>query len=342
MSDKKAAQVANGDSSPLIPLQGGWHQLKVPLPFSLKWVNSYIIPDSNGYTVIDPGLHTGEALKAWEIAMAELRIGWSDISRIILTHQHPDHYGLAGYVQQQSGAVVNMTERSHRYALRLWNADSEYPAAINALFSRHGMPVELREAIGSNLEGFIAMVSPQPRVSYMKAGETLAMNGGSWKLLDAPGHAFGAVCLYEPRRRWMICGDQVLPRITPNISLVPGEEADPLKHFLGSLDRLAEFDVDYALPGHMNPFAGFKERIEELQSHHARRLEGIKSMLLEKEATAFEVCEGLFGIRLRDNPHNLRFAMGETLAHLVHLELRGDIASRQRMGVYYYKTVTSE
>ncbi|MHA7964287.1 MBL fold metallo-hydrolase [Paenibacillus sp. CAU 1782] len=340
MSDKHASHEGNGGTSAsLIPLEGGWHQLKVPLPFSLKWVNSYIVPDGEGYTVIDPGLHTEEALSVWGEAMAELGIGWSDITRILLTHQHPDHYGLAGYFQQQSGAIVNMTERSHRYALRLWNANSEYPKAIDALFNRHGMPGELRDAIGSNLDGFIAMVSPQPQVTYVEAGSTLAMNGSNWELIDAPGHAFGAVCLYEPQQRWMICGDQVLPRITPNISLVPGEESDPLQHFLTSLSTLAHVEVDLALPGHMNPFTGFRERIGELQNHHARRLEGIQDMLSEKESTAFEVCEALFGVRLRDNPHNLRFAMGETLAHLVHLELKGAIAAHDRLGVLHYQTV---
>jgi glyoxylase-like metal-dependent hydrolase (beta-lactamase superfamily II) len=263
-------------------------------------------------------------------------IEWRDVVRIVLTHQHPDHYGLAGYIQEKSGAPVFITERSHRYARRLWGGGDEYGQSLRSLFLSHGMPAGLMRDINGNLASFVARVSPQPEVTYMRAGGKLTMNDREWELIDAPGHAYGAVCLYDKSRRWMVCGDQVLPRITPNVSVVPGEEGDPLADFLGSLEQLQTYDVELALPGHRDPFPNFRERIGELRSFHARRLADMADRLSERPLTAFELCEAMFGSQLRGNPHNLRFAMAETLAHLYHLELRGSASTRTESGLIRY------
>lgn len=319
----------------VIELQHGWLQVKVPLPFSLKWVNSYVIPEADGYTVIDPGLRTEEAIILWEQVVREYIKEWSQISRIILTHQHPDHYGLAGYMQERSGAPVFMSRRSHAYVARLWGGDSKYDDELSALYAEHGMPEELIETIRDNLATFIEKVSPQPRVSYIEAGDTIRIGGLQWLLIDAPGHAFGQLCFYAEERGWMLCGDQVLPHITPNVSAVPGEEQDPLAFFLESLEELKRYDVRLAFPGHRDPFTNFAERIVELQQHHVRRLQRMCDMLAEEPRNAFALCEALFGSRLRNNPHNLRFAMSETLAHLFHLEQQGRIVPERREAVYW-------
>ncbi|WP_042164927.1 MBL fold metallo-hydrolase [Paenibacillus gorillae] len=318
----------------------GWIQVKVPLPFSLKWVNSYVIPepDRSGYTVIDPGLRTDDAVAAWNEAMKRYGIAAEEIKRIIVTHQHPDHYGLAGYFQKLSGAPVYMSRRSHAYTVRLWAVDSRFGGELGQLFSKHGMPDELTSAIAANLELFEERVSPQPSVTYVEAGETIRFGGFDWQLIDAPGHAYGQLLLYEPHNGWMFCGDQVIPRITPNISVVPGEETDPLNDFLMNLDQLLSYEVSLAFPGHRDPFTGFTARIEELKQHHTRRLDRMKRML-EEPMSAFELSERLFGINLRSNPHNLRFAMAETLAHLYYMEHRGSIERLDEAGVYLFHAV---
>ncbi|REK75888.1 MBL fold metallo-hydrolase [Paenibacillus paeoniae] len=319
-------------------LAHGWLQVKVPLPFSLKWVNSYIIPEREGVTVIDPGLGTPEAKELWTDVLAETGLDWGDIKRIMITHQHPDHYGLAGYMQERSGAPVCITERSHAYAMRLWGEGSGFPKALRELYIHHGMPGEIMDRIERNLDGFIELVSPQPQVEYIAAGQRLVLGDWEWELIDAPGHAYGAVCFYQPDIRWMVCGDQVLPHITPNISVVPGEEKDPLEAFLGSLEQLKSYDVALALPGHRDPFTDFQGRIDELISHHVRRLDRMAELLKHESCTAFALCETLFGVRLRDNPHNLRFAMSETLAHLYYLEREGRIRSREVGAALVYET----
>jgi glyoxylase-like metal-dependent hydrolase (beta-lactamase superfamily II) len=320
--------------------QEGWLQVKVPVPFSLKWVNSYLIPEERGFTLIDPGLRTDEAIQVWEDVLQQQGLQWNAIKRIVLTHQHPDHYGLAGYVQERSGAPVFMTREAHAYALRLWGEKSDFSKQLLTLYAEHGMPAELREAIAENLETFVSMVSPQPEVTYFEAGSSMLLGGLSWLLIDAPGHARGQVCFYQKERQWMLCGDQVLPHITPNVSVVPGEDGDPLADFLNSLEELKSFEVKLAFPGHRDPFPDFGGRIIELQQHHVRRLDKMAAMLEEEPRTAYGMCEALFGSRLSGNAHQLRFAMSETLAHLVHLERQARIASAAVDGIYRYTSIT--
>lgn len=328
----KTMDERNGWTEAAARLDRGWVQVKVPLPFSLRWVNSYIVPEADGYTVIDPGLGTAEAKALWEDVLAGLGINWRAIKRVLLTHQHPDHYGLAGYVQERSGCEVWMSRRAHAYARRLWGPGSDFPSALRGLYLEHGMPGEVMDSIEANLDSFIARVLPEPQVTYMEAGVTVRLGDLSWETIDAPGHAFGQLCFYQRDIRWMICGDQVLPRITPNVSVVPGEEKDPLAAFLNSLETLKAYEVDYALPGHRDPFESFKTRIDELIRHHDRRLMEMRELLAQEPQTAFDLCEKLFGARLRENPHNLRFAMSETLAHLFYLEQLGRIRAQRASG----------
>ncbi|MFD0716492.1 MBL fold metallo-hydrolase [Paenibacillus sp. GCM10027626] len=315
---------------------GGIVQVKVPLPFSLKWVNSYLIADADGYTLIDPGLHTAEAVHVWEEVLERRQIAFSQIRTILLTHQHPDHYGLAGWFQQRCGAPVHISADSYAYAVRLWGEGRTFAGELTALYEQHGMPRQLLAQIAPHLESFVERVSPQPEVTLLEAGTTIRFGGLTWSLLDAPGHAKGQLCLYTPEKQWMFCGDQVLPEITPNISVVPGEDEDPLQSFLDSLQMLREIEVRLAFPGHREPFADFGGRIDRILAHHVRRLTAIVEMLKERPLTGFEVCQHMFGERIAGNIHNLRFAMSEALAHLYHLQRKGRIGHQCRTGLVSY------
>ncbi|QJC52979.1 MBL fold metallo-hydrolase [Paenibacillus albicereus] len=313
-------------------LAGGWLRVPVPLPYSLRFVNSYLIPEPDGgWTVIDPGLNTEEARDLWLDLLEEQGIGRGDVRRVLLTHQHPDHYGLSGWMQREQGCPVWMTEEAHRYAVRMWGRDSVFPRELEAWFRSHGMPEELLALIGPHLDSFRDRVEPQPEPSYLRTGESIRLGGRSWTLIDAPGHAPGAVCLYEPARRELIAGDQVLPRITPNISLLPGDgvDADPLRSYLRSLAELEKLPTERVYPGHREIFADAGARAREIADHHARRLGHLLGLLESLgEASAFELCELEFGAHLRRNIHNMRFALSETLAHLAYLERDGRAVAR--------------
>jgi len=305
--------------------EDGWIRVKVPLPFSLRYVNAYLIPGPEGYTLVDPGLRTADGEAAWEEAMREHGVAMRDIARIVLTHQHPDHYGLAGWFQEKTGAPVYMSERAHAYARRLWGENRTFAADLAGLYERHGMPQELLNTMEPHLESFVEKVEPQPAVTYVEGGGTIEFGGCEWETIDAAGHANGQLCFYQRDRRIMLCGDQVLPQITPNVSVVPGEPTDVLRRFLDSLAELARYEVRAAYPGHREPFADWTGRIAELTAHHARRLDQMSDMLA-RPMHAFDVCVMTFGERVASNAHNLRFAMSETLAHLEHLVLEGRAA----------------
>ncbi|MBJ6362017.1 MBL fold metallo-hydrolase [Paenibacillus sp. GCM10012307] len=318
----------------------GWIQVKVPLPFSLRWVNSYLIPEINGgYALIDPGLHTAEAKSVWEWAFARYGISTTDVKRIVLTHQHPDHYGLAGWFQERSGAPVLMSALSHEYAVRMWGEDKSMSQAWVRLFARHGLPGDLLTQLEPHLESFVSQVSPQPEVTYLPLEGTISLGGREWEIVHTPGHASGHLCFYNRELRYMLCGDQVLPDITPNVSVIPGDpDRNPLLSFLNSLKRLSRYEVEMAFPGHRNPFPNFAERLMDLNGHHVGRLAELEGWL-EQPQQAYALCARMFGKRTQNNIHQLRFAMSETLAHLFYLEEAGRIKSVEHAsGILYHRT----
>ncbi|WP_052476014.1 MBL fold metallo-hydrolase [Cohnella kolymensis] len=310
----------------VIKLTDGWLQLKVPVPFSLKWVNSYLLPEQIGWTLIDPGLRTPATESFWTTALAVNSIRWEDIKRVVVTHHHPDHYGLAGWFQERTGAPVFMSQTAYEAAHRLWGDDEMFSGELTEAFLQNGMLPELAENMNENLLGFHVRVSPHPRdVTFLEAGVDFRMGGLSWETIGGEGHAPGHLSFYHAESGRLICADQVLPDISPNIGWMPGGDPDPLGSYLGSLRELLPLRVETAFPGHRAPFAEFQKRVQELLDHHERRLLKMMELIGSHTLTAFEVCELVFGSRYRDNPHQLRFALAETIAHLLHLERRGTL-----------------
>jgi glyoxylase-like metal-dependent hydrolase (beta-lactamase superfamily II) len=305
-------------------LDNGWLQVKVPLPFSLKWVNAYLLPEREGWTLVDPGLRTEEIEAFWISVMQEMSIDWKDIKSIVLTHHHPDHYGMAGWFQERSGAPVRMSQAAQDCADRLWGENETFSDELTEAFLLHGMDERLTEAMREHMRGFRAKVNPQPPDPLIiRQGERISMNGTEWEIIGGEGHAPGHLSFYDRQSGKLLCGDQVLPDISPNIGWMPGGDSDPLGAFLASLLEMLPLEVSMVYPGHRDPFPEYRRRIEELLDHHERRLQKMEEILSDGGKSAFEVCELLFGTRLRSNTHNLRFALAETIAHLIQMEKRG-------------------
>lgn len=310
-------------------------RVKIPLPFPLRWVNAYLIAGVDGYTLIDPGLHTPEAETMWRTVFQQLKLQFSDIEKIVLTHHHPDHYGLSGWMQQISGAPVYMSEQSKRQADLLWSDSTLINKEICRLFERHGMDRETSDHIQDHLESFIPLVSPQPQVSYIAEQSSFELGHFRCELIDAPGHATGQLCFYDRDSQMMFCGDQVIPRLSPNVSFIPGGDPNPLHSYMTSLNELSEYTVSYAFPGHRDPFGTFSERAKEIIVHHNDRLAAILD-LLKSPLTAYGLCGKLFGSRL--SIHQLRFAMAETLAHTQYLLLSEQLVEIESDGAILYQS----
>ncbi|MFC4600446.1 MBL fold metallo-hydrolase [Cohnella hongkongensis] len=313
-------------------LGGGWLQVKVPLPYSLKWVNAYLLPEGDsGWTLIDPGLRLDETIAFWEETADSGNVAWDRIVNIVVTHHHPDHYGMAGWFQKRTGAPVWMSPVALASANRLWGEGETFSEELTEAFVRHGLVGELEADMRAHLAGFRDKVSPRPEeVRLLSPGETFVMGDVRWEVLGGEGHAPGHLLFYDRESGRLLGGDQVLPDISPNIGWMPGGDPDPLLSFLDSLRRLRPLEVSRVYPGHRDPYVRFRERIDELLDHHERRMRKMAELIGAAEVTAFGLCELLFGARLRSNTHNLRFALAETIAHLVRMEAEGQAVRFER------------
>lgn len=312
-------------------------QVRVPVPYPLKFVNAYLLSGDNGLTVVDPGIRTPEALELWNSVWKELGVGYRDIERIVLTHHHPDHYGLGGLFQERSGAPVFMSELGRHQAELMWGEERTMTEAMWKLFLHHGMDRELADQMIPHMEGFVPLVSPRPEIAIIRNGDTLRLGNGLYEAVETGGHAAGHLSYYRKDTGEMLCGDAVLPHITPNVSYLPGMEEDPLASFLEGLELLGNYRVERAYPGHRDVLTGFSERCKDLIQHHGRRLNQIRDRVAEEPCTAYECCVKLFGTRL--SVHQMRFAMSETLAHLIHLEYKGLLRREEMKGAVGFTAV---
>lgn len=312
----------------------GLYQVRVPLPFLLRYVNSYVFVGTDGLTVVDPGLRTAEALACWDEVLARLGAGKGDIRRIVLTHHHPDHIGLAGLLQQESGAEVLLSADGMRQAESMWSGERPMGRLLPEAFARHGMDGETVELIKEHMAGFVKLVAPLPRITPMEDGDHVRLGDAEFTAVHTPGHAWGHMMLFHEASGELLCGDHVLPKITPNIGWLPGVDESPLASYIAALRSVAALPVTRAYPGHREPFGDWAGRCRELLTHHEERL-GAFAAAASARCTAYETCRRIFGERL--SPHQLRFAMAETLAHMFWLRDAGRLLETQDGALLYYE-----
>lgn len=301
---------------------GIW-QVRLPLPFPLKIVNCYLLADDGGWTLVDTGLNDPAGRAAWDAAFQALGGRPSDIRRIILTHTHPDHYGMAGWLAAQSGAPVFCSPPERAFAERAWLPGAANERAITAMFREHGMPAPLADVVADDIVALRAMTQPPPELLPLDDGAALRIGPRQFRTIMTPGHSDGHLVLYCDAERLLLCGDTVLVKITPNISIWPGGRPNPLADFLATLERLAALPVALALPGHRAAITAFAARLAELRAHHDERLHLAEAAAGAGES-AYTICRRIFPVEDLSS-HQIRFAMAETLAHLEYLAGAGRV-----------------
>ena len=307
----------------------GVHWLRMPLPFALDHINLWLLDDGDEFTIVDTGIARDEVKSAWLSQFSGFMSG-RPVKRVISTHFHPDHFGLAGWLTETLDCPLWMTRTEWLTGCMLYNdVDARNSAAQVALFRRHGLDDDRLDALERRGNAYRRLLSPPPP-SFRRIvdGDRIAIGGCEWTVIIGRGHAPEHACLYCADRNVLISGDQVLPKISPNISLSPAEpDADPLSDYLSSLERLAALPADtLVLPSHNLPFHGLRERIAELADHHAERLDRLEGYC-DTPRTAAETLEVLFRRKL--DAHQIMFAMGESLSHLRHLEAHGRLKSAE-------------
>jgi glyoxylase-like metal-dependent hydrolase (beta-lactamase superfamily II) len=330
------------EAGELIEVAPGLGWARLPVPGSLKHVNVWLLDDSGKVAVVDTGLDIAPCREAWETLLANA-IGSRELSRVIVTHFHPDHVGLAGWLCSRFDAPLLMTREEWLFA-RMLTADIREapPHEAIAYWRAAGWEeerIELERAKGWGR--FSSVVSPVP-VSFirLREGDTLPIGDRSWRIFTGNGHSPDHACLLDEAAGILIAGDQVLPRITSNISLSLSEpEGDPLGDWLASIAKLRTLsDELLVLPSHGDPFTGLYARLDALDEGHRDRLNALHERLSEPRR-AVDCFSVLFGRKIDDN--SLGLATGEAMAHLRHLELEGRAACEIRNGVRWFRQAAS-
>lgn len=304
-------------------------QVEIPLPFPLKIVNCYLVRGPGGWALIDAGIRWPPALEAWKRALEQSSIRPRDVREIYVTHYHPDHVGLAGWWQRLSDAPVFMTPLESRSVAEIWTDGVGTGRELASLFLHHGMLTPLAQAVADRAEGTQQMTQPLPEITalarlaipqgveYAVPDAPLLIAGRPFQPLVLPGHADEHLCLYEAETGVLLAADHVLPRISPNISVLPHTRPDPLGRYLRSFAVLESLEVKLVLPGHGPALTNLRERLEQLRAHHSERLAEVIAAT-GSGANAYQIATRVF--RMAElSPHQAQFAMGETIAHLDYL-----------------------
>ncbi len=300
--------------------------LRMPLPYALDHVNLWLIDDQAGWVLVDTGYPDRQNRELWEAAF-DGPMGRRRPSRLIVTHFHPDHMGLAGWLVERFGLTLETTlaEWAHGRMVSLDHGQAFVDASL-AFYKAAGFDQGLLELAAKRGNAYAARVKDIPPVyRRIREGDELLLGGRKWKVVVGEGHAVELACLWCEELKVMISGDQILPSISPNVSVWPTEpDGDPLRRFISSLERFRALPDDIlVLPSHGLPFRGLHERIGQLEGHHAERLEETLEAC-RTPITATELIAVLFRRKL--DTHQLFFALGESLAHLHYLLGQGKVA----------------
>jgi glyoxylase-like metal-dependent hydrolase (beta-lactamase superfamily II) len=299
----------------MVELEDGVRRVTFRLPFGIDHVHSYLLRASDGgWIAVDTGLGLPDAGERWREALADLD---GPVTRIVVTHFHPDHVGAAAELAELTGATVYQGALDYAQSVSAWG-EGRVAERLPEYMRAHGLPEDDLDSLRRESAALVALVQLARDPEPLAAGDRL----DGWEVLHLPGHADGHLALL--RDGILIAGDAILGTITPNVGLYPDSAPDPLADYLSSLGRIDALAPRVALPGHGEPVVDPSARAREIVSHHHERLEQAAAALERGPVTAYEASLVLFSEPL---PQTLRrFALAETRAHLEYLVHRGAAA----------------
>ncbi len=321
----------------------GIHQVVLPLPgYALNRINVYLVRRDDGWLLVDCGWNTPEAYGALSHALEELKIHFTDIKQIVITHVHPDHYGMVGRLKELSGCSLMMGRRDAELIDSRY-LNTEPLLRLNCAFLvKHGVPEEDAAVLRNASLPVLKFVVPAQPDQVLEGGETVRAGKFNFEVIWAPGHSPGHICLYDRSHKILLAGDQVLARQSPNVSLHAQQQGNPLGDFLNSLHKLDQLDVSLVLSGHDDVFTDLHSRVKELYAHHEHRNAEILGLFGGDSLTAYELAPRI-GWSTKGGPWaqlpslDKRLSVLETLAHLEYLRSQRKVGRRSSGGILRYK-----
>lgn len=269
----------------------GIHQLKVPIPNNpLGHLNCYLIEGKEGWLMVDTGWYTTEALSSLQAGLSDLGLALTNISNMVVTHVHADHFGLAGRIKQISPKTQLLTHR--------WESDliesryvkfDELRDKMSALLLRHGVPHMNLSALDSASMPALEFVTVTFPDRSLYGGEIISTGVFDLEVIWTPGHSPGHICLYEARNQLLFSGDHILPTITPNIGYHVQSGDNPLGDFISALRKVQKLPVTTVLPAHEHVFIDLPGRIEQIVAHHDRRKAEILGLMGSEPHNSWEI-----------------------------------------------------
>ncbi|GAM98773.1 metallo-beta-lactamase family protein [alpha proteobacterium U9-1i] len=314
--------------------------VRMPLPFALQWINLWLLKDGDGWTIVDTGIGLEQSREHWR-SIFDATLGGRPVKRVICTHMHPDHMGLAGWICRKFDAELWMSRLEYVTA-RMLIADTGREAPVEGVrfFQGAGWDEDAIDSYKVRFGGFGKAFSKTPD-GYVRVsdGDVIDIDGKPWRVVTGNGHSPEHVCLWQEEMKLFISGDQVLPRISSNVSVFPTEPlADPLSDWINSCHKLRSIipeDV-LTLPSHNEPFLGLHARLENLIDGHERSLARIEHRLRQAPRRAVDLFGALFARKI--GPEVLGMATGEAIAHANCLIARGRARRvKDAAGVIFYE-----
>ena len=325
----------------------GIYRLKLPMPVpltTLEYVNAYLVRGDIGYLLVDTGWNISEAFDSLTKQLAEIDVDVEDISKIVVTHIHPDHYGLVGKLKELSHAELALHHLEQDLIQSRYVTMDDLLQQTARWLHINGVPPDELACLQTASVGMAKFVTATSPDVILHGGETISTGVFTFQVLWTPGHSPGHICLYEPNHKILLSADHILPTITPNVGLHPQSSDNPLGDYINSLNDIKQLDVDLILPGHENPFTGLEARIDKLIQHHKQRNSEILATIKAEPKTTYQIAKGitwlsdLNGVGWQSlSPRDKRLAVLETLAHLESMKISGKIDKFLKDSIIYYQ-----
>lgn len=313
---------------------------QIPLPLTgsaLRAINAYLVKADDGWVLIDCGWNMDDVMEALQEALRDVGIGLEDIRRLVITHYHVDHYGLAGTLLRLGKMRMLMHRIDWLHVSSRMSDRETLDRDLYGWLERNGFDMALlNDEHRQALDGFLRYSIVEPH-EQLEDGMTIDLGDRDLHVIWTPGHTAGHICLFDSNRRALVAGDHVLDPISPSVGLSRPEQGNPLGEFLSSLHKVSALEADLVMPAHGRPFQGLQRRVAELLKHHEDREHTMLQALTEGSLTGTQVAARCPWTRREVHiselpPFQQRMAVTETLAHLAELQARGKVQSWEEDG----------